>query len=50
MGRYGVDPAIFVLSNGLYGVEDVISERGHAYDDLTPVQYHLLPTAFGCKN
>ena len=50
MGRYGVKPVIFVLNNGLYGIEDVISERGHAYDDLAPVQYHLLPTAFGCKD
>jgi indolepyruvate decarboxylase len=49
MGRYGVTPVIVVLNNGLYGVEDVISERGHGYDDLAPVQYHLLPAAFGCK-
>jgi indolepyruvate decarboxylase len=50
MGRYGVKPRIFVLNNGLYGVEDVISERGHGYDDLAPANYHLLPEAFGCKN
>jgi indolepyruvate decarboxylase len=50
MGRYGVKPRIFVLNNGLYGVEDIISERGHAYDDLAPVNYHLLPQAFGCRN
>jgi len=50
MGRYGVKPVIFVLNNGLYGIEDVISERGHGYDDLAPVQYHLLPAAFGCKD
>lgn len=49
MGRYGVTPVIFVLNNGLYGIEDVISERGHAYDDLAAVNYHLLPQAFGCK-
>jgi indolepyruvate decarboxylase len=49
MGRYGVSPVIIVLNNGLYGVEDVISERGHGYDDLAPVQYHLLPEAFGCR-
>jgi indolepyruvate decarboxylase len=49
MGRYDVKPVIFVLNNGLYGVEDVISERGHGYDDLAPVNYHLLPEAFGCK-
>jgi len=48
MGRYGVAPVIFVLNNGLYGIEDIISERGHAYDDLAPVNYHLLPQAFGC--
>jgi len=49
MGRYGINPVIFVLNNGLYGIEDVISERGHEYDDLAPVQYHLLPEAFGCR-
>lgn len=49
MGRYGVKPVIFVLNNGLYGIEDVISERGHAYDDLPAVRYHLLPEAFGCQ-
>jgi len=50
MGRYGVKPRIFVLNNNLYGIEDVISERGHGYDDLAAVNYHLLPEAFGCKN
>jgi indolepyruvate decarboxylase len=49
MGRYGVKPVIFVLNNGLYGIEDVISERGHAYDDLAAVRYELLPEAFGCR-
>jgi indolepyruvate decarboxylase len=49
MGRYGIKPRIFVLNNGLYGIEDVISERGHEYDDLAAVNYHLLPAAFGCK-
>ena len=28
----------------------MISERGHGYDDLAAVNYHLLPEAFGCKN
>lgn len=50
MGRYGIKPRIFVLNNGLFGIEDVISERGHGYDDLAPVNYHLLPQAFGCRN
>lgn len=27
----------------------MISERGHPYDDLAPVRYHLLPAAFGCS-
>lgn len=49
MGRYGVKPVIFVLNNGLYGIEDVLSERGHGYDDLARVHYHLLPEAFGCQ-
>jgi indolepyruvate decarboxylase len=49
MGRYGVKPVIFVLNNGIYGIEDVVSERGHVYDDIAPVQYHLLPEAMGCK-
>lgn len=49
MGRYGVAPRIFVLNNALYGVEDVLSRRGAVYDDLAPVNYHLLPEAFGCK-
>jgi len=50
MVRYGSKPVIFVLNNGLYGIEDVISERGHGYDDLAAVQYHLLPAAFGCTD
>jgi indolepyruvate decarboxylase len=49
MGRYGVKPRIIVLNNHLYGVEDVISERGHPYDDLADVNYHMLPAAFGCR-
>lgn len=49
MGRYDIKPIIFVLNNGIFGIEDVLSERGHVYDDLAPVQYHLLPEAMGCK-
>jgi indolepyruvate decarboxylase len=49
IGRYGAKPRMFVLNNNLYGVEDALSERGHAYDDLAPLNYHLLPEAFGCK-
>jgi indolepyruvate decarboxylase len=49
MGRYDVKPVMVILNNGLYGIEDVLSERGHGYDDLAAVQYHLLPMALGCK-
>jgi indolepyruvate decarboxylase len=49
MGRYGIAPVIFVLNNGLYGIEDAISGQGHDYDELAPVKYHLLPAAFGCR-
>ena len=48
MGRYGIKPIIFVLHNNLYGVEDVLSQRGHVYDDVADLQYHLIPAAFGC--
>lgn len=50
MGRYGVKPIIFVLHNDLFGIEDVLSQRGHVYDDVAKLQYHLLPEAFGCTN
>jgi indolepyruvate decarboxylase len=49
MGRYGIKPVIFVMNNDIYGVEDMVSERGHLYDDLAKLNYHLLPEAFGCK-
>lgn len=48
MGRYRIKPVIFVLNNGIFGIEVVISEWGHPYDDLAPVEYHRLPAAFGC--
>jgi indolepyruvate decarboxylase len=49
MGRYGIKPVIFVMNNDIYGVEDMVSERGHNYDNLAKLNYHLLPEAFGCK-
>ena len=48
MGRYNLKPVIFVLNNGIYGIEDVLSERGHEYDNLATLEYHLLPKAMGC--
>jgi indolepyruvate decarboxylase len=50
MGRYGVNPILIVLNNGIYGVEDVLSERGHVYDDLAGWNYHALPAAMGCRD
>jgi indolepyruvate decarboxylase len=49
MGRYGINPIMIVLNNGIYGVEDVLSERGHVYDDLAGWNYHTLPAAMGCR-
>lgn len=50
MGRYYPNIVIFVLNNGIYGVEDVLSEMGHEYDDIAQVDYHKIPEAMGCKN
>ena len=49
MGRYGIKPIIFVLSNALYGVEIVVSELGRKYDDLSKWNYSQLPAAMGCS-
>lgn len=50
MGRYGINPIMIILNNGIYGVEDVLSERGHVYDDLAGWNYHTLPAAMGCRD
>ena len=50
MGRYEITPLIFLLNNGIYGIEDVLSEVGHVYDDLAPWNYSMIPEAMGCKN
>ena len=49
MGRYNPNVVIFVLNNGIFGIEDVLSEVGHVYDDLAKVNYHQIPEAMGCK-
>ena len=49
MGFTGVTPVVIVLNNGLYGVEALISETGHAYNDLPPWRYAEIPAALGCK-
>lgn len=50
MGRYGIKPIIFVLNNALYGVEIMVSELGHQYDDLQNWNYAQLPAAMGCRD
>lgn len=48
MGRYGIKPIIFVLNNGIYGVENVLSEIGPSYDNLAQWNYAQIPGAMGC--
>jgi indolepyruvate decarboxylase len=50
MGRYGINPIIIVLNNGLYGIEDILSQTGHIYDSLAGWDYHTLPAAMGCRD
>ena len=49
MGFTGVKPVVIVLNNGLFGVEALLSETGHAYNDLAPWNYAQLPETFGCQ-
>ncbi len=48
MGYTGVNPVVIVLNNGLFGVEALISETGHAYNNLPAWRYADLPAALGC--
>ena len=50
MGRYGIKPIIFVLKNDIHGIEDVVGDLGHTFNDLPIIEYHQLPFAFGCKD
>jgi indolepyruvate decarboxylase len=55
MGKYGVNPIILVLNNGLFGVEEVLQgnsnpEDIHVYDKIPAWKYHLLPEAMGCRD
>jgi len=40
---------VIVLNNGLHGIEALISETGHAYNDLPPWRFADLPAALGCS-
>lgn len=55
MGRYGVNPIILVLNNGLFAVEEFLQgnsnpEKVHIYDKIPAWKYHLLPEAMGCHD
>ena len=50
MGFTGVKPVVIVLNNDLYGVEALISETGHAYNNLPKWRYADIPAALGCEN
>ena len=49
MGFTGVKPVVIVLNNDLYGVEALISETGHAYNDLPKWSYASIPMTLGCE-
>ena len=49
MGFTHINPVVIVLNNGLYGVEALISETGHAYNTLPPWRYADIPAALGCQ-
>jgi indolepyruvate decarboxylase len=55
MGRYGVNPIILLVNNGIFGIEEIIllnsdSKKIKNYDQLAPWQYHKLPEAMGCRD
>jgi len=49
MGFTGAKPVVIVLNNDLYGVEALISETGHAYNNLPKWRYADIPAALGCE-
>ena len=49
MGFTGAKPVVIVLNNGLYGVEALISETGHAYNNLPKWRYADIPATLGCE-
>ena len=48
MGFIDVSPVVIVLNNGLYGVEALISEVGHAYNNIPVWRYADMPETLGC--
>jgi indolepyruvate decarboxylase len=50
MGRHDINPVIIILNNGVYGVENMLSNRSHDYNILADWNYSELPNVMGCKN
>jgi indolepyruvate decarboxylase len=55
MGRYGVNPIILLLNNGIYGVEEVVMGNDkpkniQEFDKIAPWQYSMIPKAMGCSD
>ena len=55
MGRYGVNPVILLINNGMFAVEETVMgnsdpNKVHEFDKLAPWQYHKLPEAMGCRD
>lgn len=51
MGRYGARPIVVLLNNGVFGIEEVLSdteELGHEYNNLAAWRYSEVPRALGC--
>lgn len=53
MGRYGVNPVIFVLNNELYGIEELVADEsrsGNHYNRIALWNYAAVPAALGCRD
>ncbi|MCX6958485.1 MAG: thiamine pyrophosphate-binding protein [Verrucomicrobiae bacterium] len=51
MGRYGVNPIIFIMNDGVYAIEEFLDQnRGHLYNKLAPWSYAKLPQVMGCHD
>lgn len=49
MDRFGADPLIVLVNNGLHGIEEYLDrDKGHEYNVLPRWEYAELPRVFGC--
>ena len=49
MGFTGISPVVKVLNNGLYGVDALISEAGHAYNNIPVWRYADIVKTLVCR-